>query len=224
MSCVNGPGSRFRRELYSGRFFRRRRATPRRATFRSIVKHPHSYRREAIDLDPETLTSDGTSPAPPQPRRRWRNDGSSGAPRAPPEPPELGSFRVVWNGEEGRTAFIETRVKNARWMHTSVADGPDDGDGLARDHLAGRDPISDTNGSIVAAWRLGRDLLAPKPSARSRTRNPAVQKRRLIQTRNAQCLNLPRPRTLFVTGQCAQLDPYPIGQRCREHPDRIVAR
>jgi hypothetical protein len=46
------------------------------------------------------------------------------------EPPELGSFRVVWNGEEGRTAFIETRVKNARWMHTSVADGPDDGDGL----------------------------------------------------------------------------------------------
>lgn len=45
-------------------------------------------------------------------------------------PPELGSFRVSWNGEEGRTAFIETRVRNARWMHATVADGPDDGDGL----------------------------------------------------------------------------------------------
>ena len=46
------------------------------------------------------------------------------------EPPELGSFRVEWNGEEGRTAILETRVHNAEWMHASIADGPDDGDGL----------------------------------------------------------------------------------------------
>jgi len=46
------------------------------------------------------------------------------------EPPELGSFRVEWNGQEGRTAFIETRVHNAQWMHASIADGPDDGDGF----------------------------------------------------------------------------------------------
>ena len=46
------------------------------------------------------------------------------------EPPELGALRVAWNGKEGRTATIETRVHNAQWMHASVADGPDDGDGL----------------------------------------------------------------------------------------------
>jgi hypothetical protein len=47
------------------------------------------------------------------------------------EVPQLESMQVTWNGVEGSTAFLETRVRNARWMHATVADGPDDDGSLA---------------------------------------------------------------------------------------------
>ncbi|MDG2306579.1 MAG: hypothetical protein P8R42_18400 [Candidatus Binatia bacterium] len=44
------------------------------------------------------------------------------------EPPVLEAFNVMWNGNEGAAAAVETRITGATKMHVTVADGPDDGD------------------------------------------------------------------------------------------------
>lgn len=48
-----------------------------------------------------------------------------------PSMPKLEAFYLDWDGTEQSTAFLEARVSNARWMHITIADGPDDGSGLS---------------------------------------------------------------------------------------------
>ena len=48
-----------------------------------------------------------------------------------PSAPRLDAFFVDWDEQEQSTAFLEARVSNARWMHVTIADGPDDGSGLS---------------------------------------------------------------------------------------------
>ena len=43
-------------------------------------------------------------------------------------PPTLERFNVVWNGNEGAAAAVETLITGADKLHLTVADGPDDGD------------------------------------------------------------------------------------------------